>query len=125
MLPANCIDPSLRMTSGLRPAEVLHVDVGAQPYVVRQIPAIMVGVFVDDDLIAVPEPVTAEAEVESGHTEVEAAKPEAARTASGDAPHVAAAEAAGEVAVLPGMIEVESGVSRSSVMTDPGAVVVD
>jgi len=38
---------------------------------------------------------------------------------------MAAAEPAGEAAVLPGMIEVEARVVTSSVVPDPGAVVVD
>jgi hypothetical protein len=38
---------------------------------------------------------------------------------------MAAAEAAGEVAMLPGMVEMEAGVVGASVVTDPGAVVVN
>jgi hypothetical protein len=85
----------------------------------------VVGVFVDYDLVAIPEPVSAITEVKGSDAEVEAAKPETVGTASGDVPHVAAAEAAGEVAMLPGVVEVEAGVIRSPVVTDPGAVVVD
>jgi hypothetical protein len=39
------------------------VYVGSQPDVVSQIPAVMIGVFVDDDVVAVPEPVIAEADI--------------------------------------------------------------
>jgi hypothetical protein len=85
----------------------------------------MVGIFIDHDLIAVPEPVTAQGKVKGGDAESEAAKPETAGAASTDAPDVAAAEAAGEAAVLPGMIEVEAGVIASGVVSDPSAVVVD
>jgi len=38
---------------------------------------------------------------------------------------MAAAKAAGEAAMLPGMIEVEAGIIASGVVADPGAVVVD
>jgi hypothetical protein len=38
---------------------------------------------------------------------------------------MAASEAAGKVAVLPGMIQVEPGVVASCVMPDPGTVVMD
>jgi hypothetical protein len=44
-------------------AQVLHVNVRAEPSVVLQVPAVVVGVIVDGDLITVPEPVAAEAEV--------------------------------------------------------------
>src|SRR5580692_311408 len=85
-------------------SEVLHVNVGAQPRVVSEIPAVMVGVFVDHDLVAVPEPVSAQGQVKRGNAERPAVEPEAAGAASANAPYVPAAEAAGEVAMLPGMI---------------------
>ena len=94
-------------------------------HVVGEIPAVVVGIFVDHDLVAVPVPVVAIGEIKRGNAEVEAAKPEAAGAASADAPDVAAAEAAGEAAMLPGMIEVEAGVVASSVVSNPLAVVVD
>jgi hypothetical protein len=112
-------------TTALRSAEVLHVDVGAQPYVVGEIPAVVIGIFVDDDLIAIPEPVIAEGQVKRSDAEVKAAKPETVGTSSANAPYVAAAEAAGEVAVLPWVIEVEAGIIAPGVMSDPSAVVVD
>jgi len=56
------------------------VNVGAKPYVIRQIPSDVVRIFVDHDLIRIPEPVTAEAEVIRGDAEVEPAEPETART---------------------------------------------
>ena len=40
-------------------AEVLHVDVSAQPGVVGEVPAIVIRIVVDHDLIAVPQPVAA------------------------------------------------------------------
>jgi len=85
----------------------------------------MVGIFIDHDLIAVPEPVTAQGKVKGGDAESEAAKPETAGAASTDAPDVAAAEAAFKATMLPGMIKVETGVIASSVVSDPTAVVVD
>jgi len=40
-------------------------------------------------------------------------------------PDVAAAEAAGKVAVLPGVVEMKAGFTDAVVVTDPFAVVVD
>ena len=85
----------------------------------------MVGIFIDHDLIAVPEPVGTQGQVEGCNAESPAVKPESTGTASANAPDVAASEAAGEVPVLPGMIEVEPRVVPSRVMPDPGAVVMD
>ena len=80
------------------------MDVSTQSDVVSQVPAVVVGIFVNDDVIAVPEPVAAEANVIRSHTEIEAAEPEAVGAASGQMPNVATAEAAGKASVFPGMI---------------------
>jgi len=106
-------------------SEVLHVNVSSQSRVVGQIPAVVVGVFVDHDLVAVPEPVSGQGQVKRGHAERPTVKPETAGAASANAPYVAAAESAGEMAVLPGMIKMEAGIIAPGVMPDPGAVVVD
>lgn len=109
----------------LLPSQILNVDVGAESYVVGEIPAVVVGVFVDYDVIGIPKPVIAEGEIKSRDGEVETAKPETAGATTPDAPDVAAAEAAGEVAVLPGVIEVEAGLVSAVVVPYPPAVVVD
>src|ERR1700722_8747383 len=85
----------------------------------------MVGIVIDDDLVAVPEPIIAVGKVKGANAEVEAAKPEPVGASSGDAPDVAAAEAAGEPTMFPGMIEVEAGIVSSGVVSDPRSVVVD
>src|SRR5258708_3836958 len=85
----------------------------------------MIGIFIDHDLVGVPEPVAAQGKVKRGDAEGEAAKPEAIGTASANAPDVAAAEASGEAAMLSGMIDVEAGVIAPGVVPDPFAVVVD
>ena len=105
--------------------QILNVNVGTQANVVGEIPAIVVGVFVDDDVVAIPQPVAAVAQIKSRDAEVEAAKPEAALTASGKAPAVTSAEAAGEVTVLPGVVEMEAGIVAAVVVSNPLAVVVD
>jgi hypothetical protein len=85
----------------------------------------VVGVVVDDDVVAIPEPVIAVGEVKGANAEVKTSKPKAVGTASAEAPNVTAADAAGEVAVLPRTIDVEAGIVASVVVSDPLAVVVD
>ena len=85
----------------------------------------MVGIFVDDDVVAIPEPVVAEAEIVRRDAEIEAAEPEAAGTASREMPDVAAAEASGEVTVFPGMVEVIVNVVVAGPVADPFPVRVD
>jgi hypothetical protein len=101
------------------------VDVGAEPDVIGEVPAIVVGVIVDNDVIAIPEPVIAVSKVKRANAEIEAAEPESIGAASTESPSVTAANAAGEVAMFPGMIQMEAGLVASVVMSDPFAVVVD
>ena len=105
-------------------AEELYVDVGAEANVVGEVPTDVVGVFVDDDLVAVPEPTVAEADVIGSDAEIEATEPEAGRTAAGEMPDMAAAKAAGEMAMLPRMIEMIVRIVGAGVMANPLAVVV-
>src|SRR5580692_10933609 len=93
-----------RISAMLLRSEVLHVNVSSQPRVIGEIPAVMVGIFVDHDLVAGPEPVSAQSEVKRGDAEGPAVEPETAGAASANAPYVPAAESAREVAMLPGMI---------------------
>jgi hypothetical protein len=103
-------------------AEILNVNVGPETNVVCEIPSVVIGIFVDDNVVAVPEPAVAVADVKGRDVEIETAEPEAIGAAAGEMPDVAGAEAAGEVAVLPGMIEVIVNVVASGVVADPFAV---
>lgn len=106
-------------------AEELDVNVGAEADVVSEVPADVVGILVDDDVVGIPKPVIAIGDVKGSDAEVEAAEPEAARTAAGEAPDVFGAEAGGEVAVRPRMIEMEAGVRGTLFMADPVPLCVD
>ena len=85
----------------------------------------MVGIVIDDEVIAVPEPVAAEADVVGSNGEIKAAEPEAAGAASGEVPDVATADATGEVSVRPRVIEVVVSVATAGVVADPFVVGMD
>jgi len=85
----------------------------------------MVGIVVDHNVVAVPEPVIAVTNIKSRDAKKESAEPEAARTASAKAPPVTRAEAAFKVTMLPRMIEMEARVIAPVVVPDPLAVVMD
>jgi hypothetical protein len=106
-------------------AEVGDVDVYAEADVIGQVPTVVVRIFVDHHLVGIPEPIVAEGDVVLGDTEVKAAKPEARRSAAGDAKDMAAAEAAGEVAVFPRMIHVVVGIVAAGIVTNSLVVGVD
>ncbi len=85
----------------------------------------MIRIFVDHDLIGAPVPAVAEGKVSGSDGEVETAEPEAFSIAAFNAPHVAFAEAAGEVTVLPGMIEMIVRIIAAGIVADPLVVGVD
>src|SRR5580698_4163891 len=76
-------------------AEILNVDVSAQAHVVSEIPAGIVGVFIDDDVIGVPEPSVTVGYVVGSHAPVPSVEPEAAGAAASEMPAMAGTEAAG------------------------------
>jgi hypothetical protein len=79
------------------------MDVSANAHVVGEVPAVVIGIFVNYDVVAVPAPVIAVSVVGGGDAEIEAAEPEAIPISAREMPDMLAAEAAGEVSVLPGM----------------------
>jgi hypothetical protein len=100
-------------------AEIGHVDVGAEPHVIGQVPSVVVGVFVDDDLIRIPEPAVTETNVIRRYAEVKAAEPETRRASTDEMPNVTAAKATGKATVLPRMIEMVVGIVAAGVVTYP------
>jgi hypothetical protein len=82
----------------------------------------VVRIVIDNDIVAVPQPVVAEADVIRGNAEIEAAEPESVRTAATEMPNVTATEAAGKASVLPGMIEVVVRIIGAGVVANPLAL---
>jgi hypothetical protein len=99
------------------------VNVCTEPHVVGEIPTHVVGIFIDHNLIAVPQPIADVAHVDRGHAEIESAEPETAGAASGKPPDVMGPKASAEVAVLPRVIEMQFG--PRFLVSDPRAVVMD
>src|SRR5437660_1040514 len=110
----NCIEDGpgrLGSSSGcLSRTEILDVDVCAEPVVIGQVPAVVVGIFVNDNGIPVPIPIVNVAVVVGGDVEEEAAEPEALAISAAQMVHMAAAKAAGKAAVLPRMVNVIVGI---------------
>jgi len=104
-------------------SEILNVNVGAEAGVVGKVPAGVVGVVINDDVVGVPEPAVGVVEVIGGDAEVEAIEEEAAAVSAAETVDIAGAEVAGEVSVGPGLVEVV--VVLAAVVPDPLAVVVN
>ena len=103
----------------------MDVDVGAETNVVGKVKAVVIGVFIDHDVVAIPPPVITESDIKRGNAEIKSAEPETIGTASGEVPDMATTEAASEMAVLPGMVQVVVGIIAAGIVTDPFSIAVD
>src|ERR1700761_5307052 len=95
----------------------MHVD--TKPFVIGKVPAGVVRIFIDHDVVSIPVPAIAVRQVVRRNAEVETAKPEARWSPSMKMPDVAGSETPGKVAVLPGVIEVVMRVIWPGIMADP------
>jgi len=100
-------------------AQIQHVNVRPKPYVVGEIPAIVVGIVVNDDFVAVPEPIAAVTNIKAGDAEIKTAKPEATGSSTDKSPTISCADMAREVSVLPGPVEMETWIIPALVVADP------
>src|SRR5690349_20758300 len=98
------------------------MDVGAQAHVIREVPAVMVGIGIDDDVVAVPEPIIAVVVLVGRDLEEEAANVESIASAAAQPPDVLRTDGACETPVLPGMIEMEIGVVGPGLVPHPAVV---
>jgi hypothetical protein len=99
------------------------VDVGSEARVIGEVVAGIVGIFVKDDVVAVPEPIVDKAYIRRSNAEVITIEPEAIWTASFKAPHVARTKFAGEMPVLPGTIKMVARIVPAFIVADPAIVV--
>ena len=98
------------------------MNIRAQAHVVRQVPAHVVGIVIDDDVIRIPQPVVTVIVVIRRNREKESAKAEAFAIAAADPPNVVRANRPGKMPVLPGMVEMVMSVASSAVMPNPVVV---
>ena len=101
------------------------MNIRAEPHIVGEIVSDVIGIFVDHNLIVVPQPITAIGEVDRSDAEIKSTEPESIRTAARQVPHVPASESACEMAMLPGAIDVISRIVAPAIVADPLSVVVD
>jgi hypothetical protein len=105
------------------PSQIRYVDVGSEPDVIGEVPADVIGIGVDDDVVRIPEPAVRETNVVGSDGEVETAEPEAAGTTASEAPHVAAAETAGESAMFPRTFQTVMSVAAAAIVAHPLSIV--
>ena len=101
------------------------MNVGAEPGIVGEVEAIVIGILKDHDPVGIPAPVIAETVVIGRDVEVVSAKPEALPIPSRKTEVVSAAKAAVEAAVLPRALDAIVRIASASVMSDPAVIRVD
>jgi hypothetical protein len=106
-------------TAAVDLSEIHDVDVNPQPHVIGEVPADVIRILINHDLVRTPEPVIAKAVVVWGNAKVEAAKPEALPVPSFKPKDMVGTEPAREVSMLPRMIEMVVGIITAGVMPNP------
>jgi hypothetical protein len=101
------------------------VDISPEPNVIGQIPSHVVRVLVDDDLVGIPEPTIAIAHIKGCNAEKKSTEPKAFWTAASEMPYMPSPGTAGEMTMLPRVIEMVVGVPAPAVVPNPLAVVVN
>jgi hypothetical protein len=95
------------------------MNVRTQSDVIGKIPTVVVGIVVNHDLVAVPQPVIAKGDVVGSDAKVESAEPKARRTAAFDPVHMATTDSPAEASMFPGMIKMLVSIVAAGVMSDP------
>jgi len=104
---------------------VHHVHVRPEPDVVGEVPAYVIGIFVNDYLVRIPAPVIAEAKIIGSDGKVEAAEPKALAVPALDPPHVFPAKATRKTSMFPGMLDAIMIVGAPGIVADPFVVAVN
>src|SRR6202041_1832981 len=79
----------------------------------------MIGILINHDVIAVPQPSIAEGDVGCCHIPEPAVEPEPARTSPGKVPDVAMANAARKVPMRPGLVQVIAVIVFAAIVPTP------
>lgn len=103
-------------------SQIQHMDIFACADVVSQIPADMVGIVVDHDIVIVPKPVAAIVIVVWRDLEEEATNIEPISTAAAQSPNVPWAKAGSEMPVLPGMVKMIVLVIAARIVANPAVI---
>lgn len=111
--------PRSILVGSLLRSKIHHVDVGSEAHIVSQVPALVIRIFVDDDVVPGPIPIPAKRKVGRCNTPIPSVKPESVGSAACKVPSMRRTEAAREVTMLPGMIEMVVRIVGAGIMPHP------
>src|SRR6266496_4097995 len=95
------------------------MSIGTQPYVIREVPSLMVRVVIHHNFIRIPEPVVDEVVIVRRNAEKEVAEPEAFSMPACKPPDVLPSDASAEVPMFPRMFEVKMGIVAAGFVSHP------
>jgi hypothetical protein len=101
------------------------VSISAQPGVISQVIARVVRIFIDHDVVTIPEPIIDKAVIVRRNTEVGAIKPESIPVTSPKVKLMPTTEAAREASMFPGMFHMVVGIVPPGIMSNPVTVCVN
>ena len=105
-------------------SQIHHVHVRTEAHVICQVPAHVIRIFVDHDLVRIPQPVAAIPDIDRRNAEIKTTEPESPGPAAPETPYMPWPEAAAKMPVLPRMVEMEAGIHAPRIVSDPVAVLV-
>ena len=95
------------------------MSIGAQPRVIGKVPAVVVWIGIDHDIVAIPEPAAGIVVVIWRNLKEKAAHVETIPVATTEPPNVLRADATCEVSVLPGMVEMVVRIIAPAIVAYP------
>lgn len=101
------------------------MNVRPQPHVIREVITFMIGVFVEHDIVLVPEPIVAVRIIVRSDAEVCAAKKEALGPSAAEPEDVVGPQSKREASMLPRTIHTVVGIVAARIVSDPLAVFVN
>ena len=100
-------------------SEIHDVHIGSEASVVGQIPAIVIGVLVDDDIVSIPVPSINEAKIDRRDAPVPSIEGEAIGASTAEVPSVRWSESAYEAAMFKGVVDMKVCIVATGVVTHP------
>ena len=101
---------------------VCDMRISTQSHIVGKVPPDVVGVVVDHNVVAVPQPVIAISVIECRNREKESTYRKSTAVAAVQSPHMPGTDGARKVAVLPRMIEVIVRIVATHIVPNPTVI---
>ena len=100
-------------------AQILHVNISSEPHVIREIPTVVIRIFIDRNVVRIPVPVAHVIVIIRSYAEKESVKSETLAVAAVHVPNVFTSEPTGEMSVLPGMVDMVVDIVATRTVSHP------